>query len=258
VSRLPILTFHALDHGPAVYALAPQIFRHGMRQLQAHGYQTIDVSDVAALLQSGREFPARTVAITFDDGYWSVYAEAFPVLQEYGMTATVFIPTGDAKQAASNDRLPTLEGREMLGWAQIREMARAGISFGAHSMTHPDLRQLSDQDVSREILGSKEVLEDRLGQAVSSFAYPFGRFDARSREVVQQHFTVGVSDALGFVEASSDPWTLERLDSYYLRSEPRFDTFFASWFPSYVRARNVPRRVRRWVRGLADGARPSR
>jgi peptidoglycan/xylan/chitin deacetylase (PgdA/CDA1 family) len=170
------------------------------------------------------------------------------------MTATVFIPTGDARHAASNDRLPTLEGREMLGWPQIREMARAGIRFGAHSMTHPDLRKLSDQDVSREILGSKEILEDRLGQAAASFAYPFGLFDARSRDVVQQHFAVGVSDALGFVEAASDPWTLERLDTYYLRSESRFDTFFKPWFPSYVRARNLPRQLRRWARSFADGS----
>jgi peptidoglycan/xylan/chitin deacetylase (PgdA/CDA1 family) len=252
VARLPILTFHALDHEPAVYSLAPQIFRHGMRQLHAHGYKTIDLAEVVAILRSGDPWPASTVSITFDDGYWSFYAEAFPVLQEYGMTATVFVATGDARQAASGERLPTLEGREMLGWSQIRDMARAGISFGAHSMTHPDLRKLSTEDVSREILGSKDALEDRLGQAVSSFAYPFGLFDARSRSLVQEHFAAGVSDALGFVEPTSDPWTLERLDTYYLRTEPRFDTFFQPWFPSYLRARNVPRRLRRWVSGLAE------
>ena len=140
----------------------------------------------------------------------------------------------------------------MLGWSQIREMARAGISFGAHTMTHPDLRSLSTEDMSREILGSKYTLEDRLGQAVSSFAYPFGLFDDRSRAIVKDHFTAGVSDALGFVEPASDPWTLERLDTYYLRTEPRFDSFFQPWFPSYLRARNVPRRLKRWVRGRAE------
>jgi peptidoglycan/xylan/chitin deacetylase (PgdA/CDA1 family) len=249
VSRLPILTFHALDHEPAPYSLSPQMFRHGMRQLHANGYTTIDLTDVAAMLCSGREFPPRTVAITFDDGYWSFYAEAFPVLREYGMRATVFLPTGDARHAASSERLPTLEGREMLGWPQIVELARSGIAFGAHSMTHPDLRTLSTEAVAREILGSKDAIEDRLGQPVTSFAYPFGLFDARSRAVVQKHFTVGVSDALGFVEPSSDPWTLERLDTYYLRTEPRFDAFFQPWFPAYLRARNVPRRLRRWARG---------
>ncbi|MGH9383019.1 MAG: polysaccharide deacetylase family protein [Vicinamibacterales bacterium] len=247
MTRLPILTFHALDHEPAVYSLAPQIFRHGIRQLHAHGYTTIDLADVVARLRGGRTFPPRTVAITFDDGYWSFYAEAFPVLQEYGMSATVFIATGDPRHAASHERVPTLEGREMLGWSQIREMARAGIRFGAHSMTHPDLRTLSDQDVSREILGSRDALEDRLGEAVSSFAYPFGRFDQRSRAIVQEHFMAGVSDALGFVGPSSDSWTLERLDTYYLRSERRFNTFFEPWFPSYIRARNVPRRLKRWM-----------
>lgn len=251
MSRLPILTFHAIDHEPAVYSLAPQIFRHGMRQLHAHGYTTIDLTEVVDLLRSGRPFPSKTVAITFDDGYWSFYVEAFPVLQQYGMTATVFIATGNPHHGALGGRVPTLEGREMLGWSQIREMARAGISFGAHSQTHPDLRKLSNPDVSREIVGSKDALEDRLGQPVTSFAYPFGLFDARSRALVEEHFAAGCSDALGFVEASSDPWTLERLDSYYLRTEQRFDAFFQPWFPSYLRARNVPRRLRRWVRGVA-------
>jgi len=252
VSRLPILTFHALDEAAVAYALAPAMFRYGMRQLHERGYRTIDLNEVVSILRAGQPFPDKTVAITFDDGYWSFYAEAFPVLQEYGMKATVFIATGERHHAASSERPPTLEGRDMLGWAQIREMARAGITFGAHSMTHPDLRKLADADVAREILGSKDALEERLGQPVTSFAYPFGLFDERSRAIVKQHFTVGVSDALGFVDPESDPWTLERLDTYYLRSEPRFNTFFQPWFPSYLRARNVPRRLRRWVRGLAE------
>lgn len=252
VSRFPILTFHALDFEPAVYSLAPHIFRHGMRRLHEQGYQTLDLEDVVTHLRDRRPFPPKTVAITFDDGYWSFYAEAFPVLQQYEMTATVFIATGDPRKGASEDRMPTLEGREMLGWSQIAEMARRGIRFGAHSMTHPDLRRLSTPHVSREILGSKEALEDRLGQPVTSFAYPFGLFDARSRAIVQEHFSVGVSDVLGFVEPASDPWTLERLDAYYLRTEPKFDAFFRPWFPAYIRARNLPRRLRRWVRSLSE------
>lgn len=249
--RLPILTFHALDHEPVPYALSPEMFRYGMRQLHSRGYKTIDLTEVVDVLRSGRPFPSKTVAITFDDGYWSFYAEAFPVLQEYGMTATVFIATGDPRHGTSGDRVPTLEGREMLGWSQIREMARSRIHFGAHSQSHPDLRTLSNPDLSREIVGSKDALEDRLGQPVTSFAYPFGLFDARSRAIVQEHFAVGCSDALGFVEAASDPWTLERLDTYYLRTEARFGMFFQPWFPSYLRARNVPRRLRRWVQGAA-------
>jgi peptidoglycan/xylan/chitin deacetylase (PgdA/CDA1 family) len=247
--RLPVLTFHAIDSAAAPFALTPGMFQYGIRQLHEHGYTTIDVLDVAARLRTGQPFGATTVAITFDDGYESVYTEAFPVLRAHGMTATVFVTTGDRASAARNGRLPRLEGREMLDWSQIREMARAGMTIGAHSMSHPDLRRLSDRDVSVEILGSKKVLEDRLGCEVSSFAYPFGLVDRRSHAVVQEHFAAGCSDRLGYVDRSSDPWALERLDTYYLRSERRFDAFFRPWFPSYVRARNVPRRLRRLVEG---------
>jgi peptidoglycan/xylan/chitin deacetylase (PgdA/CDA1 family) len=242
--RLPILTFHTLDDRPAVCALPPRVFRHGIARLRARGFEAIALEAVADRVRRGLDLPPTAVVITFDDGYRTVYDEAFPVLQDAGMTATVFLTVGP--RTAPGDRLPSLEGRPMLSWPEIREMQRAGFAFGAHTLTHPDLTRLAAPDVETEMRASKELLEDRLGTAVPCFAYPYGRYDARSHALARDLFSCACSDALGLVGGRSDPWALERVDTYYLRTDRRFDVVLKRWLPHYLRVLNVPRRLRRW------------
>ena len=75
--------------------------------------------------------------ITFDDGYRSVYEEAFPVLERYGMCATVFLTVGEDEGKEPASRLPSLNGHPMLSWSEIREMNSAAMGVGAHTLTHP-------------------------------------------------------------------------------------------------------------------------
>jgi peptidoglycan/xylan/chitin deacetylase (PgdA/CDA1 family) len=240
---LPILTFHALDDQPAVGALEPRVFRRGMEQLRAGGYRTLALGEIAERVRRGLDLPAAAVVVTFDDGYRSVYEEAFPVLQAQGMTATVFLTVGPS--GTGDDRLPSLEGRPMLSWPEIREMQRAGITFGAHTLTHPDLTDLPQSQVETEMRASKVMIEDRLGAAVPWFAYPYGRYDERSYALARRLFTCACSDALGLVSPRSDPWALERVDTYYLRTDRRFALVPSRWLPHYLRVLNVPRRLRR-------------
>jgi hypothetical protein len=92
---------------------------------------------------------------------------------------------------------------------------------------------------------SKATIEDRLGTSVPCFAYPYGRYDERSHALARQLFTCACSDALGLVSARSDPWALERVDTYYLRTDRRFAVVLTRWLPHYLRMLNVPRRLRR-------------
>lgn len=243
---LPILTFHALDERRAVCALPPRVFRRSIERLRASGRRGIAVDEVADRVRRGLALPPAAMAITFDDGYRSVYEVAFPILRAAGLTATVFLTVGPPN--ARGDRLPSLQGRTMLGWSEIREMHRHGVSFGAHTLTHPDLTRLATADVDREMRTSKAIIEDRLGAAVSCFAYPYGRHDERSRALARELFASACSDALGLVRSGSDPWALERVDAYYLRTDRRFAVAIGRWLPLYLRLLDVPRRLRRRVR----------
>ena len=239
---LPILTFHTIDERHSVISFPPRVFRRAMARLHDSGYRTLNLLEAWEHLRQGAGFPSRALVITFDDGYETVYKEAFPVLQRYGMSATVFLTVGDRK--TGNGRLPSLEGRSMLSWSDIREMQRGRIDFGAHTLTHPDLTRLPLEQVQSEIFESKTVIENALSAPVDTFAYPFGRYDERCREIVRQNFSLACSDELGVIKASSDRYALERVDASYLRRDRLFDILLTRMFPWYIWARGIPRRIR--------------
>jgi peptidoglycan/xylan/chitin deacetylase (PgdA/CDA1 family) len=242
---LPILTFHDIDQRPSVISFPPQIFDRGIAKLHASGYRTLSLVEIADLLRKHEPFPARSISITFDDGCSSVYEEAFPVLTRYGMSATVFLTVGKTSATNLSGTLPSLEGRSMLSWPSIREMVKHGIVFGAHTLTHPDLTELSLDRVKQEIIVSKDIIENALGTSVSSFAYPYGCYNDLAREIVKQNFTCACSDKLDLITTASDLYALERVDSYYLRTYGLFDLTLTRMFPWYVKARAVPRSLRR-------------
>ena len=242
---LPILMFHTIDDRHSVISFAPGVFRRAMTKLHERGYRTLNLLEAWEHLRQGTEFPSRALVITFDDGYETVYKEAFPVLQRYGFSATVFLTVGKINSGIDSNRLPSMCDRSMLSWREIREMQRSGIEFGAHTLTHPDLTCLSRKQAEAEICESKSVIEDALGDPVESFAYPYGRYNAHSREIVSHHFACACSDRLGLVTGHSDHFTLERLDTYYLRAEWFFTQFSSAFFPIYVKARSIPRGIRR-------------
>jgi peptidoglycan/xylan/chitin deacetylase (PgdA/CDA1 family) len=246
-ASLPILTFHSLDDRPSVISFPPRLFERGMAGLHERRYRSLTLLEVVEHLQQGLLFPERCFALTFDDGYQSAYEQAFPILQRYGFSATVFLAVGKKRSGIGSDRLPSMCDRSMLSWGEIREMQRCGIEFGAHTLTHPDLTRLSLELAESEICDSKVVIEDALSAPAASFAYPYGRYDSRYREIVSRHFVCACSDKLGLVRPNSDPYAVERVDTYYLQHEKLFTSLLADWFPWYVWARAVPRHLRRAV-----------
>jgi peptidoglycan/xylan/chitin deacetylase (PgdA/CDA1 family) len=146
--RLPVLMFHAIEDSGDTISFPPALFEQGIDQLHAHGYQALRLADVPA----GR-WPARAVALTFDDGYQSVFRTAFPVLRRRGFTATVFLTTGAIGTSADPARPPHPGRRSMLSWPEIQEMRAAGFSFGAHTHTHPNLTRLHFELACSDRLG---------------------------------------------------------------------------------------------------------
>ncbi len=243
---LPVLTFHSLDDESSVISFPQRVFQHGLKKLHESGYRTISLLNAVDCLRYREPFPNQSFIITFDDGYQTVYDEAFPILQRYNMSATVLLTVGEKGPLKLTDRLPSLNGRPMLSWNEIQEMHRFGITFGAHTLTHPDLTRLPADRIQIEIYESKRIIEDVLNTTVTSFAYPHGRYDHRIREIVQP-FTCACSDKLGLVHAKSDLYALKRVDAYYLRTERLFNIMLTGWFPLYIRARSIPRWVRRAI-----------
>ncbi|MCI0487460.1 MAG: polysaccharide deacetylase family protein [Blastocatellia bacterium] len=219
--------------------------------LRDEGWQAISLREAVRNVGLERPFPDRSFAITFDDGYRAVYKEAFPILRQLGIPATVFLTVGEKARAhawATEDRLPSLNGREMLDWSEIREMHESGIfQFGAHTLSHPDLTRLTPAEAEAEMRDSKAIIEDALSTAVDCFAYPFGRYDRRTRDIAARYFRYACSDKLGFTNRKSDLYALERVDSYYVRRVWTFSLMKGRLFPLYINARRIPREIKRAI-----------
>ena len=243
---VPVLTFHTLGAGKSPIEWLPQAFRRAMAKLRDNGYRAIGLMEALSYLRGGARFPRRSFVLTFDDGYESVYLQAFPALQEHKMPATIFLTVG-SEGRAGGERLPSLNAHPMLTWAQILEMARHGVAFGAHTLTHPDLTRLTPERVEMELSGSKTVLEDALGASVDCFAYPYGFYNGRVQAIAREHFALALTDGIDLLHTGSDAYAAERVDAYYLRDARLFGLMLTGLFPWYVHGRGALMRVRRAV-----------
>jgi peptidoglycan/xylan/chitin deacetylase (PgdA/CDA1 family) len=186
---VPILMYHALSAASTAafrrWTLAPDRFEAHLAYLSQSGYRTVTVAGLLAHRQGGGSAPAgRLIALTFDDAYADFHSVALPLLIRYGMTATLFVPTGHVGRHSGWMRHEGEGDRPILSWAALAEIAGCGIEIGTHSHTHPELDRVGDAEIPGEVRRPKALVEDRLGVAVLSFAYPYGHYDRRVRDVV--------------------------------------------------------------------------
>ncbi|HEY3993181.1 MAG TPA: polysaccharide deacetylase family protein [Ktedonobacteraceae bacterium] len=187
--KIPILMYHSIsDHATPKYspfAISPALFAQQMEYLRQHNYTPITVTRFMEIRTKGEQLPAKPVLLTFDDGLEDFYTGALPVLQEYHFPATLYVVTG-FMNGTSRWLLSEGEGnRPMLNWGQLAEIQAAGVECGGHTHTHPQLDTVPLARAKDEIIQCKKILEDHLGQAIQSFAYPYGYHTSAVKQAVQ-------------------------------------------------------------------------
>jgi len=219
-SSVPILMYHSISdqdesnvHPYYRTSTSPKMFVSQLEYLHQSGYRTCNLEEALNQLQLSSRTAAKSVIITFDDGYSDFYRRAFPVLSQYGFGATVFLPT-----AYIGDSPLQFKGRDCLTWAEVRELSNYGILFGSHTVSHPQLRELSVRAINEEIIRSKLTIEEKLGRAVDSFAYPFAFPQAEADfakmlrdSLSQAGYQNGVCTIIGRAHRNSDRFFMERL-----------------------------------------------
>jgi peptidoglycan/xylan/chitin deacetylase (PgdA/CDA1 family) len=242
--HIPVLTYHAVHDERSVLSIPPALFKWQMDWLSRADYHVLPLRELVKRLQHGEAIPPRALAITFDDGFACSYDHAFPVLKRHGFPATVFLVAGYFGR--TNDwsgqpaGLPTLP---LLTLEQVREMDRAGIEFGSHSLNHPRLDELAPLDLEREVVASKAIIEDALGHPIALFCYPYGRYNQAVKAAVSRAYEGACTTRLDMLTRHSDPFAIERLDIYYLKNPALFKGLPSAWLPLYIGQRRKLRRA---------------
>ncbi|MDD2922907.1 MAG: polysaccharide deacetylase family protein [Anaerolineales bacterium] len=217
---VPILLYHRIetpDH-ESYYYVPPEKFEEQMALLRNWGYTTITLDTLLTAIYQGADLPAHPLLITFDDGQESVYTAAFPIMQRYGFTGVVYI-VGTYLDAPS-----------FMTTEQVRELTWAGWEVGSHSMSHKDLTKLDYDQRKYEISKSRDLLSEKIGVPVNSFAYPWG---FSGGDVISLVRDAGYTSAMGlgytYQQGTWNTLLLQRRDvqgNYDLKK-------FASFLPWY-------------------------
>jgi len=244
VARVPILAYHAVGNGPAPLSMPPDRFRDHLHSLRDGGWRTLSLAGFLAGHARGG-WPARTIVLTFDDGFAHLEAGAWPEVVRCGFTAILFAVSGRLGGHSGWAGWPqAVEPFRMMDTRALRDAADAGIEIGAHSVSHPRLSRLTPEQAEREIVGSQAQLEDAVGRPVRSFAYPFGDAPAAAVDVVARRFDAGFGIGLAFATPRSRRAAIGRIDAHYLRNRARLPDLASPPLRAWLAARSVARRVK--------------
>lgn len=214
-----MLLYHSVHPSAGHASATPNLFRDHLEWLQTH----CDIVPFRRVLEAANrsDLDKPVVAVTFDDGFVDNYRYAWPLLLEYEVPATFFITTGLIEgERAVKDRFmrmlgATAEEAAGLTWSQLGEMLSSGMEIGAHTVSHANLALEGVTTVRRELAEAKDLLEMRLGRAVPSFAYPFGKpkhhFTRATMEVVKEvGFDTAAAVTYRGVRSVEDPLRVPR------------------------------------------------
>jgi len=208
-SHAVILQYHHIsDNTPNSTSTSVALFKSQLDYFDAHGFQVWSLQSIIERLRAGHQLPDKVIALTFDDGYRSVYTRAYPLLKEKGWPFTVFVSTD---YVGTNKRL-------YMNWDELSEMVQYGALIGNHTQSHSHLlRKLAGETgemwqsrVRQEIQGAQEIIDNKVGAQYRILAYPYGEYDDKVKQIVENLGYVGLAQQSGPVGITSDWLALPR------------------------------------------------
>ena len=213
-----ILMYHSISEGDHPTQISPSVFSRQIATIADSGVPVIGLDDLMAAHRGEADLAPRSVIITFDDAFTDFAEIAWPILSSYGMQAMVYVPTGHVGGSASWDGASS-PAVPIMDWATIEALAKDGVQFGSHTVSHPDLNLMAEKEIIRELTQPSRDLETRLGKPVRHFAPPYGRANASIQRLIGEIYDTSVGTKLDSATLSVSRLDLPRLEMYYFKSE---------------------------------------
>lgn len=241
--EIDILMYHSISDGAGPTNIAPRLFRDHMTAIAEAGIPVISLDDLASARDGGKPLPARAIVLTFDDGFEDFADTAWPVIREHGWPVCVYLPTA---------YMGGLEGwrgiidppRPLMSWETVVALSVEGVTFGGHTVTHPDLTELDPGTAATEIRGSSDAIAAQTGHRPAHFAPPYGASTKPIRDVIARSYRTSCGTELGQAGPTSDAFNLPRLEMFYFRQSSRWRAHLAGRGATYLATRRALRTVR--------------
>lgn len=225
----PIIQYHKIDAPPpdakvrGGYTPTARFARQ-MGYLKKEGFNFYTASELIEHFLKEGVFPARALAVTFDDGWKDNYTNAFPILRRLQIKATIFLVPSCIGLASVKAQAAGETARAHLTREEILEMSQHGIEFGSHSMNHQLLHQISASDVKFEVEESKRLIEEMVQRPCNVFAYPAGFFTETAQQLIRD---AGYLSALSTTYGPTDHLDIYALNRVEILRRDRFLFQFA-------------------------------
>ncbi|MBR9728065.1 polysaccharide deacetylase family protein [Shewanella intestini] len=186
---------HVSEKTPKSTSVTVAQFKEQMAYLANNGYQVIPLTDAVADIKNKRPSKPKTIALTFDDGYDSIYNNVAPVLEHYQFPYTVFVPVK-----------PVNDGYHgVMTWAQIKALSQRGATIANHSWAHEHMIRLQDNETQaqwlqreeKNLLAAEADIKRHTGQSVKMLAYPYGEYNTQIEALLTKHGFVGFGQQSG-------------------------------------------------------------
>ncbi|MDD3774131.1 MAG: polysaccharide deacetylase family protein [Patescibacteria group bacterium] len=199
--NIPIYMYHHIqdtdpDGDQLLYGLSLSIssFQEQMNYLKNNNYKTLTLTEML-------DHPlAKSVVLTFDDGYIDIYQKAYPIMQKVGYRGVIFVITD----------LVSTPG--YMSWEELKELKNAGWEMGSHTLSHPSLETLDFDSATNQIASSKKIIEKTLQTKVNFFCYPAGKYNQETIKILKSADYIGaVTTQYGLENSRNNIFELERI-----------------------------------------------
>jgi len=216
-SLITVINYHRVDRDAMdINAITPENFERQMAFLKRN-YTVVTVRELLEKIQSGCN-KQRLVVITFDDGYLDNFEQAVPILKKYKLPACFFISSGivGTDKPFSHDIKRLGRKIHTMSWQHVKQLHEMGFAIGAHTVNHTRLSHCNRDDLEKEIVGSKTMIEQKINAPVSYFSHPHGLLTDISpialSIIKRAGFLCNFSAYGGLVQPGGDLFDIKRVD----------------------------------------------
>ncbi|MGQ0542096.1 MAG: polysaccharide deacetylase family protein [Blastocatellia bacterium] len=233
---VPVISYHKIDRPTADVKIrgaytSPERFLKQLAYLKRSGFDFYTASELVKSYSDDGRFPANAICLTFDDGWKDNYTNAFPIMKQFGVKATIFLVPSCIGRTTDQVTAEGEGAREHLSENDIREMSAFGIEFGSHSMNHKLFNRITSTEIEFEVTESKKHIENLLQKECGVFAYPAGFFTDFAKSAIKQ---AGYSAAFSTVYGSDKKIDFYELNRLEILRRDKFPFRFARKIRSLV------------------------